>query len=138
MRTIKFRAWDAENQVLVYSDNEEYLFGYDGIELFIIREQYFGEDIAWATVDDVIFMQYTGFEDDNGAKIYDGDIVKCVDEEGKISKYSSREGIGPVKWSETHGCWVISNINNLLADIVWYGYIEIIGNIYEDGHLLKK
>ena len=84
MRTIKFRAWDTAERKMHHEISLMFANDLNGV-------------FEGLNECGCIVMQYTGCEDDNGLKIYDGDIVKCADEEGKISKYSSREGV--IKWS---------------------------------------
>jgi len=110
MLEIKFRAWDGRNiRTDFYLDSKE-----------------------------MIVMQFTGFIDRHGKEIYEGDIVRCYDGAGEISEDDSDTGIGYIEWLDDHGFWNISKIENGLGDILQNGYIEIIGNIYENPNLLAE
>lgn len=114
MREIKFRAWDKENEVMVYSDKSfplsEYRFGIDliyreGITLTKLSdrtnvtyeegEEGFINDFEKV---DAIIMQYTGVKDSNGNKIYENDIVKVED-------YFGEDIIGKIIYDETWACY---------------------------------
>lgn len=110
-RPIKFRAW---------SINDKYMG-----ESFSLTDELVSKDsndtstAKW--VKDTIFMQFTGLKDKNGKEIYEGDILQ---------HYSAgyHFGVFAVKWDD-NGFWD-------------YGISaedsEVIGNIYEHGHLLEN
>lgn len=83
--------------------------------------------------------QYTGLTDCNGKRIFEGDIVR-----GKDYLGGRREG--EVRYNECSGMWeIIPNTKSFYReeDCVTTlapaeGYLEVIGNIYDNPELLKK
>ena len=131
MRDIKFRAWH-KGQNKMYPAEEmgrdELTISTDGRGFVNVSEDgpQFSEYIT-----DMIPLQYTGMKDKNGVEIYDGDTIKCTDGADEIDMLDSNTGIGCVEWNDIYGFWSISKIENGLGDILQCGYVEIIGNIYE-------
>ena len=135
MREIKFRAWHKRKKV--YITHEE-LFNFDCSNEFpflaLINGHYDDEDM------EVIIEQYTGLKDVNGVEIYEGDILKCVDEIGTQ--------IAPVEYAETIASFIVRykkgdkhyysplNKGDLSRDL-YLQETEIIGNIYENSELLE-
>lgn len=79
--------------------------------------------------------QYTGLNDKNGQKIYEGDIVFVTDSEGNSGMCDT--GVGEVESFE--GLWYIcGNVQNGLYDISKNFVIEVIGNIYDNQELLQE
>lgn len=143
----RFRLYDKEKGLMLYEDSE------------ILRTEkvYEYEELWWANVafpikaisrffdynseERFVLQQCTGLKDKNGKLIYEGDIIKYTDCEGK----------------ETIGSLVIDRFNLLTftnmitcdfcedwADVVKAVFftgnstIEVIGNIYENKELLKE
>ena len=112
-RTIKFRAWDD----LMKNMHTEFQ-----------KEKFFTEKMEgpknW---EDCILMQYTGLLDKNGKEIYEGDItslhygVVTFDEGSFGIEYKDR-------FDEATSCELIFQNK----------HVEVIGNVFEDRHLLKN
>ena len=88
--------------------------------------------------------QYTGLTDNNGKKIFEGDIVKCLDMINEI------EFISVVEFGNPNGTyswgWQLKHIKGDKPNfdiLLWVemeeigAYIEVIGNIHDNPELLK-
>lgn len=118
-RKIAFRAW---HKILERMDYEPSV-DCSGSEDYEINDAF--------SYSDLIFMQFTGLHDKTGKPIFEGDIV--------IYKVFANENAikGEVKFSEKSASFYVSHGMNfrLITD---RDEIEVIGNIYESSHLLKK
>lgn len=74
---------------------------------------------------EVELMQYTGLKDENGAEIYEGDILRATP--------NGTEHIGKVYYEDAQ--WF--GACDYLGYAVAYSGAEVIGNIWENPELLK-
>lgn len=112
-RTIKFRAWNKEEQTMIPADRFiAHSNMFDSLSELIKRKQ-----------KHFVLMQYIGLEDKNGKEIYEGDILSS---DGEISKYNyivDKKEFSCGCCGYTFG-WSVYE-NNI-----------IIGNIYENPELI--
>ena len=138
MREIKFRAWDAEAEEFIYSDQRyddayfEFVDGLSGLELEAFRivlkpatheepEHFESEELSGEP------EQYTGFKDCNGVEIYEaGDVVK--DSEGAVFA---------VEWDNLAGAWIACLPKIELLGAFNPRNIEVIGNRRQNPELLE-
>lgn len=131
MRDIKFRAWDKTINQMNYkvlvgnTDTNDPNYTCNSI---LIKEP--PEDVKWMNADEycIDLMQYTGLKDKNGKEIYDGDVLDLSGNYYVCEFYYGRFRIVNPK-DKLQG---LSHFENETQD-----YLEIIGNIYQDKHLLK-
>lgn len=121
----KFRAYDEETETMF----DVLGFDLDDNEIWSYDQSY--------ELNKCKIMQSTGLPDKNGVEIYESDIVKVTDEYGD-SKFSDG-GIGTICGLTDLYMWYIDGqVQNGLYDIKQCYYIEVIGNIWEDGDLLDS
>ena len=124
-RTTKYRAWDKKNkrmrQVVGLTIDNGHIdsvcfYGMEGKSLW-----------NWRTGQYSKLMQFTGLKDKNGKEIYEGDIVKWGT--GKETVVFENGAFG----------FVGVSFDYLMEETGkdFYSILEIIGNIWEDGDLLK-
>lgn len=137
MREIKFRAWDKECEVMVYSDKHNKKDYYCEYEFYINNKNVY---CMWSEdYDDICgfsktrsgeldnIMQYTGLKDKNGKEIYDGDILEY--ETGYRDSVNYEDGCFISLGNESH--------NYLYRSVNIYNAI-VVGNIYENPELLEN
>ena len=141
MREIKFRAWDEQNKVM-HNEVEFIRSGIDGNDwiLFksdkqkledgnVLNNPYFQQQIK--------LMQYTGLKDKNGVEIYESDICRCLGG-SEFNGHYEYNRIYEVKWQGSGLEMMIDNCGYGWNYSSGFDYIEVIGNIYEDSHLLDN
>lgn len=121
-RKLKFRVFDGKRMI-----HPDYIQD-DG-------RAYWQTECAMESTEDV--MQFTGLRDRNGKEIYEEDIVSLWHEE----MFFQGNVKGIMVWSDAGG-WMIDFPENGCSLIVFnldleFDQIEIIGNIHENGDLLK-
>ena len=125
MRTIKFRAWDRKNKVMLPLEDEdkEYVLVLNNGE---VLENGKGE--FYPSDKNIYLMQFTGLKDKNGKEIFDGDIVEFL-------------GLKlPVGFMRGHFMVYMDFVGH---EDLWKAIdrdpnLEVIGNIYENPELLIK
>ena len=113
-------------------DNGEWIFGYyveaetldrSGTEYFIIEKS---ADGSTCKVQPETVGQYTGFTDENGKKIFEGDVVYC---------YGGECCFGRHEFEKTLIVKELNDYDTLL--ILCESECKIRGNIYDNPELLK-
>ena len=124
MREIKFRAFIKSSKKII--DVEWIDFKNKQITYNSIDFGGFGI-VDHSSFEDIELIEITGLKDKNGREIYEGDIVRILDDE------ETNEG-----WNEEvifHRSCYMAGDENLLVNV--YFRSEVIGNIYENPELLE-
>lgn len=129
MREILFRGKRMDNGewIFGYYFQKKNLFSEEGLPVIhgISDEPPFG-----AKVDQETVGQYTGLEDKNGKRIFEGDIVEGLD-------YTAEDGgYGIIGFEE--GAFDVSNndICGTFYENYWGKDFEVIGNVYDNPELM--
>lgn len=146
MREIKFKFWSkTENKFL----DDYYICIRMGLPYELeVGQTVYDEGFSYNTLEfptddigcevsssDVVVLQYTGLKDKNGKEIYEGDILRHVDDKGLMNWIISfndgsfvLQNIGVDGY--LHGTHSLHQNNTSLR--------EVIGNIYENQELLNQ
>ena len=143
MREIKFRAWDFEQKKMIYNVEQTYDDNCRG------KGGCYGDCCFGEVLENVALevMQYTGFKDDEGRDIYEGDILHVRERCHGFTVLRSEAD----NWSEykgrilfKDGCFFcLSKFDmDLLGDLMHWNDVDeadirIIGNRYENPELME-
>lgn len=123
MRELKFKVWDKASKTFLYSE----IAGKHPFHFIGGGETY---EIV-PSCPDYVIVQYTGLKDKHGQKIYEGDIVRILDNEEKAlmleCDYDSDTGSYVFKTSTGSYYWEEVS-----------GQATVVGNIFQNPKLLKK
>ena len=81
-----------------------------------------------------VLMQFTGLTDKNGKEIWEGDVVRFIDDVTIPNKPC--EVITEVFWWNEMGCYSMKN-TYMELNFTTTDEIEVIGNIFENPELIK-
>lgn len=118
MREIMFRGWHKKHKIMRIL----------GILNFL--DSSFLPDYSFAQgweQEDVILMQFTGLKDKNGKEIYEGDLLKEIDQFGRIYE---------AVWYDNGWSLTIEPYHNRHFKDAFT--MEVIGNIYENPDLVDE
>lgn len=138
MREILFRGKRNDNGEWIiggYYHGEVYNLDEIDIHYIIPCCDLYDEDLELVEVIPETVGQYTGLTDNNGERIWEGDIVRCKQERGN-------EGICVVIWFNGAfvACPISGNLLEMTLHDYWYNdydLVEIIGNETDNPELLK-
>ena len=139
MREILFRAKRVDNgewvegyyTKLKWCNNIIYVAIPDGAEIYSGNSLYEMYEINPETI-----CQYTGKSDEDGKKIFEGDIVGFIDLYSTESGYSESSCLGEVIWSKEECCFYVTN---RLSAESWEVLDEckVVGNVFDDKEILE-
>lgn len=142
MRSIKFRAWDKQDEQWI-EDWGDIFIDYEG-SVYLIEER------TWAyqsymykenITGEVEVVLSTGLTDKNGKEIYEGDVIEFNNNDYELTAGHRDDDIVIAKVEYSCGAWGLKEADGQLHDL----YIalvndeeaEVIGNRFEHPHLLE-
>jgi uncharacterized phage protein (TIGR01671 family) len=129
MREILFRAWDRNNNKMLYVGDNQWTE-----TIGKMLDSFEDEDL----------MQWTGLVDCKGNKIFEGDLVKWIiyddgwdGQNFHLNKNKIiKQGIGVVYWSQDH--FQIKGCKKSISSLTWSASREVIGNRFQNPELIKE
>lgn len=92
---------------------------------------------SFVEIDPETLCQYTGKSNEDGKKIFEGDIVGFIDLYSTESGYSESNCLGEVIWSKEECCF---HVTNRLSAESWEVLDEckVVGNVFDNKELLDE
>lgn len=135
MREIKFRAWNVEENVMCYDNEDDSACYWDGVVASNVGLINSHLKVVEGYRETYKYMQYTGLQDKNGVGIFEGDVLS---RESYWKAFVGHED-GAFRWIPCdfvqRANFRPSSKNILTAESLTYW--EVIGNIYENPELWK-
>jgi len=132
MREIKFRAWDKENNKMIYDCG----ITPDKIPYIIPEEADYSDEFCY--YENSILMQFTNLFDCKQKEIYEEDIANITYICMRFSHWMEITDRGIMKWIDKSAQFSFEVNNSILNEEMKDLKIEVIGNIYENSELLKS
>lgn len=135
MRELKFRAWDKENQDMVYHPTL-YFDQKTGKLDTVQHDEWRGdsEPEDWtpavdgiADAGEIVLMQFTGLTDRHGKEIWEGDILLTDEADWKAI----------VTWASESGMFYLTDNTGGFSSFCNWNKCKVLGNIYENPDLLN-
>ena len=130
MREVKFRVWDYEERQMKSVDSIHFPLGRCNRKCISVYNK---EEDCYEWVYSYELMQYISIKDKNGKEIYEGDIVKYLDE--NWYEYNTFYNMGKVCYDDEFLSYYVTNRWSVEKEKVWND-IEVVGNIYENPEML--
>lgn len=89
-------------------------------------------------VDPSTICQCTGFNDEDGKKIFDGDIVGFIDCTSTESGYSEHYCTGRVLWDEETGSFQVTERLSAESYEVLDRECKVLGNMFDNSELMEE
>ena len=144
MREILFRAkridngeWVSGYYVYDYAHNAHFIFKNQLVCPNCINDRRIDYSVCDYEIDPDTLCQYTGKSDEDGEKIFEGDIVGFIDLYSTESGYSESSCLGEVIWSKEECCF---HVTNRLSAESWEVLDEckVVGNVFDNKELLDE
>jgi uncharacterized phage protein (TIGR01671 family) len=135
MREIIFKAWDTKKKVMHTSFSSDLLISLNGLLV-----QHSGMNGLMDEYENCVLLQFTGFLDKNGIKIFEGDIIQedCMDTE-KGTKLVSYVKFDDGGFQTDDGEFLVNAIQSFTVKVETdQTSAEVLGNIYQHKDLVKK
>lgn len=137
MREIKFRAWNIEEEIMCYDNEDDSACYWDGVvasNVGLINSRLKRYEGYKETYE---YMQYTGLKNRNGVEIFEGDIVQASDfrEKYMVIVYDQNQ----CKFKACPVSAYVINAGN--GGYTGYGISEhytVEGNVYENPEFLNQ